>query len=139
MSSQSEARLDVEDGPANDRPLGNTLHQDFRVAQQNGESQNCIRVNITIDGAEEHEIEPSDEVTVDVYDDAIVLAGSASPDELDFGDCHFQATRCAQRNGNSPNSIMVNITEFGRDFFGVSKGDLVSVEVCENGIVLRPF
>ncbi|GAA0304015.1 AbrB/MazE/SpoVT family DNA-binding domain-containing protein [Halarchaeum salinum] len=48
-------------------------------------------------------------------------------------------TRQAQANGNSTNSIEVNITQFAATFHGIEKGELLEIEVREHGILIRPF
>lgn len=48
-------------------------------------------------------------------------------------------TRQAQANGNSEDSIEVNITKFAATYHGIEKGQLLQVEVREGGIVIKPF
>lgn len=48
-------------------------------------------------------------------------------------------TRQAQQNGNSENCIEVNLTQFGKQYHGIEKGELLEVVVCEEGIVIKPY
>jgi len=72
--------------------------------------------------------------------------GSDNPDSgdsppLDLGEKQHDdiKTRQAQQNGNSENCLEVNLTKFGKDFHGIEKGELLEVEVREEGIVIRPY
>ena len=48
-------------------------------------------------------------------------------------------TRSAQQNGKSENCVEANLTEFGKDYHGIEPGDLLQVDVCEEGIFIQPF
>lgn len=48
-------------------------------------------------------------------------------------------TRQVQANSNSENSLQINITEFGVNYHGVEKGQLMEVVVCEQGILIKDF
>lgn len=46
--------------------------------------------------------------------------------------------RKAQRAGGSPNSIMVNVTSVGKDHHGIAPGDVMRVEVHDDGLLIKP-
>lgn len=69
-------------------------------------------------------------------------AGDERVDEgrRDIGEQLHEDTKIRQAQGNPPSdAVNVNLTQFGRERFGIEPGDCLVVSVHEDGIVIRPF